>query len=68
MQIEAILAASWRVHARCLEGTVDYTRSKAKRHYVAELASDVKPRLLKQGGVQLPTVKKWRSSLSPTQS
>jgi hypothetical protein len=43
MQIEAIgeaLAASWRVHARCLEGTVDYTRSKAKCHYLAELGHE----------------------------
>jgi hypothetical protein len=40
MQIESIgeaLAAGWRVHARCLEGVVDYTRSKAKCRYQAEL-------------------------------
>jgi hypothetical protein len=40
MQVETLgeaLAAAWRVHARCLEGTVEYTRSKAKCRHQAEL-------------------------------
>ena len=32
------LTAGWRVHARCLDGEVDYTHSKAKCHYRAELS------------------------------
>jgi hypothetical protein len=32
------LTAGWRVHARCLEGAVEYTRSKAKCHHQAELS------------------------------
>jgi hypothetical protein len=32
------LAAGWRVHARCLDGEVDNTRSRAKCHYRAELS------------------------------
>ena len=31
------LSAGWRVHARCIDGQVDYTRSKAKCRYQAEL-------------------------------
>src|SRR5271163_5263842 len=31
-------AAGWRVHARCLGGVVDNTRSKAKCRYQAELS------------------------------
>ena len=32
------LSAGWRVHARCLGGKVEYTRSTAKRGYQAELS------------------------------
>ena len=32
------LSAGWRVHARCIGGLVDYTRSKAKCRYQAELS------------------------------
>ncbi len=32
------LTAGWRVHARCLEGVVDNTRSRAKCRYQAELS------------------------------
>jgi hypothetical protein len=41
MQVESLgeaIAAGWRVHARCLGGVVDYTRSRAKCHYQAELS------------------------------
>jgi DNA-directed RNA polymerase subunit RPC12/RpoP len=41
MQVETLgeaLAAGWRVHARCLEGTVEYTRSMAKCRHQAELS------------------------------
>jgi hypothetical protein len=41
MPIESLsdaLAAGWRVHARCLGGVVDNTRSTAKCHYQAELS------------------------------
>jgi hypothetical protein len=41
MQVETLreaLAAGWRVHARCLEGTLEYTRSKAKCRHQAELS------------------------------
>jgi len=41
MQVESLgeaLAASWRVHARCLGGIVDNTRSRAKCHYQGELS------------------------------
>jgi hypothetical protein len=31
------LSAGWRVHARCIDGHVEYTRSKAKCRYQAEL-------------------------------
>ena len=31
------LSAGWRVHARCIDGKVDNTRSTAKCHYRAEL-------------------------------
>jgi hypothetical protein len=31
------LSAGWRVHARCMNGQVDYTRSSAKCRYRAEL-------------------------------
>jgi hypothetical protein len=40
MQVETLgeaLTAGWRVHARCLDGAVEYTRSKAKCHHQAEL-------------------------------
>jgi hypothetical protein len=40
MHVETLgeaLAAGRRVHARCLEGTVEYTRSKAKCRHQAEL-------------------------------
>jgi hypothetical protein len=40
MQVETLkdaLSAGWRVHARCIDGQVDYTRSKAKCRYQAEL-------------------------------
>src|SRR5271156_2691026 len=32
------LSAGWRVHARCLGGQVEYTRSTAKCRYQAELS------------------------------
>jgi hypothetical protein len=32
------LSAGWRVHARCIDGRVDYTRSTTKCHYRAELS------------------------------
>ena len=41
MPIETLkdaLSAGWRVHARCSDGQVDYTRSKAKCRYQAELS------------------------------
>jgi hypothetical protein len=41
MPIESLseaLAAGWRVHARCLDGVVDNTQSKATCHYKAELS------------------------------
>ena len=41
MPIETLndaLTAGWRVHARCLEGAVDNTRSRAKCRYQAELS------------------------------
>ena len=41
MQVESLgeaLAAGWRVHARCLGGAVEYTRSAAKCHHQAELS------------------------------
>ena len=41
MQVESLgeaLTAGWRVHARCLGGVVDYTRSRAKCHYQGELS------------------------------
>ena len=41
MQVETLgeaLAAGWRVHARCLGGTVEYTRSAAKCRHQAELS------------------------------
>jgi hypothetical protein len=34
------LSAGWRVHARCIDGHVEYTRSKAKCRYQAELSLD----------------------------
>jgi hypothetical protein len=40
MPIETLgdaLAAVWRVHARCLDGEVDYTHSRRKCHHQAEL-------------------------------
>jgi hypothetical protein len=40
MRVETLgdaLAAGWRVHARCLGGVVDNTRSTAKCHHQAEL-------------------------------
>jgi hypothetical protein len=40
MQVETLgeaLTAGWRVHARCLDGVVGYTRSTAKCHHQAEL-------------------------------
>src|SRR5271169_6288493 len=40
MQVETLgeaLAGGWRVHARCLGGTAEYTRSAAKCHHQAEL-------------------------------
>jgi hypothetical protein len=40
MPIETLkdaLSAGWRVHARCIDGKVDNTRSTAKCHYRAEL-------------------------------
>ena len=40
MQVETLgeaLGAGWRVHARCLGGAVEYTRSTAKCHHQAEL-------------------------------
>jgi hypothetical protein len=40
MQVETLgeaLAAGWRVHARCLGGTLEYTRSAAKCRHQAEL-------------------------------
>lgn len=40
MQVETLgeaLAAGWRVHARCLGGTVEYTRSTAKCRHQGEL-------------------------------
>jgi hypothetical protein len=43
MQVEILgeaLTAGWRFHARCLEGVVDNTRSKAKCHHQAELSLD----------------------------
>jgi hypothetical protein len=41
MQVESLgeaIAAGWRVHARCLGGVIDNTRSRAKCHYQAELS------------------------------
>ena len=41
MQVESLgeaITAGWRVHARCLGGVVDNTRSRAKSHYQAELS------------------------------
>jgi hypothetical protein len=41
MQVETIgeaLAAGWRIHARCLGGIVDNTRSTAKRRHRVELS------------------------------
>jgi hypothetical protein len=41
MQVETLgeaLAAGWRVHARCLGGVVEYTRSAAKCHHQTELS------------------------------
>ena len=41
MAIETLkdaLSAGWRVRARCVDGQVDYTRSKAKCRYQAELS------------------------------
>jgi hypothetical protein len=32
------LSAGWRVHAHCIDGHVEYTRSKAKCRYQAELS------------------------------
>ena len=32
------LAAGWRVHARCFDGRVAYTRSTAKCHHMSELS------------------------------
>jgi hypothetical protein len=32
------LSAGWRVHARCINGQVDNTRSTAKCHHRAELS------------------------------
>jgi hypothetical protein len=43
MQVETIgeaLAAGWRVYARCLDGMLDYTRSKAKCRNQAELSPE----------------------------
>ena len=40
MSVETLsdaLAAGWRVHARCVHGVVDNTRSRAKCRYQAEL-------------------------------
>jgi hypothetical protein len=40
MPIETLkdaLSAGWRVHARCIDGKIDNTRSTAKCHYRAEL-------------------------------
>lgn len=40
MAIETLqdaLSAGWRVHAHCIDGQVDYTRSSAKCRYRAEL-------------------------------
>jgi hypothetical protein len=36
--LKEALDARWRVHARCLDGELDNTRSRAKCHYRAELA------------------------------
>jgi hypothetical protein len=41
MQVETLggaLTAGWRVHARCLGGVIDNTRSTAKCHLQAELS------------------------------
>ena len=41
MSIETLkdaLSAGWRVHACCIDGQVDYTRSTAKCRYQAELS------------------------------
>ena len=41
MPIETLkdaLSAGWRVHVRCLGGELEYTRSKAKCRYQAELS------------------------------
>ena len=41
MPIETLkdaLSAGWRVHARCLGGELEYTRSTAKCRYQAELS------------------------------
>jgi hypothetical protein len=41
MQVETLgeaLTAGWRIHARCLGGVVDNTRSTAKCHLQAELS------------------------------
>jgi hypothetical protein len=35
------LAAGWRVYARCLEGAVEYTSSRAKCRHQAELSLPV---------------------------
>ena len=32
------VTAGWRVHARCLHGVVEHTRSMAKCHHQAELS------------------------------
>lgn len=40
MPVEALkdaLSAGWRVHARCIDGRVEYTRSVTKCRYQAEL-------------------------------
>ena len=41
MSVETLsdaFAAGWRVHARCIDGVVDNTRSRAKCRYQAELS------------------------------
>ena len=41
MSVESLsdaFAAGWRVHARCIDGVVDNTRSRAKCRYQAELS------------------------------
>jgi hypothetical protein len=37
-KLSRTLSAGWRVHARCIDGHVEYTRSKAKCRYQAELS------------------------------